>query len=267
METAIALLGGAAACLCLCVYVFLHLPKSTAENTRRPPAFGSLSIDLSTHLRLVHLLQLVAAVQQDHGGLWQGLVARTAPAFQPIRAAVPEGPWKAFQLQVGWMLLLLAAKAAANRAIISKVQRTTLAPLAMQLENAERFFAQAAQAEAQAEAEAAAAAAGSSKTAAAGNPQRSSSTGGSKQQLQPSGAAAAQPASGQPAGAAAAAAASGALSSASASSSSRPAAASSGGSSSMVSPGGAGGGEDELLQAEVAFLGMMSRPPSSSQEQ
>jgi hypothetical protein len=201
------------------------------------------------------------AVQEDQGGLWQGLVARTAPAFQPIRAAVPEGPWKAFQLQVGWMLLLLAAKSANNRAIISKVQRTTLAPLAMQLENAERFYAQAAQAEVQAEAEAAA-------KAAAGNPQRSSSSGGSKQQQRGLVVAAAQPAT-----AVAAPLGSTATTSTSAdASSSRSAVLSNGGSggSSMVSPGSAAaaaGGEDELLQAEVAFLGMMSRPPSSSQEQ
>eukprot|EP00879_Flechtneria_rotunda_P016669 GHRR01017444.1.p1 GENE.GHRR01017444.1~~GHRR01017444.1.p1 ORF type:complete len:203 (-),score=105.47 GHRR01017444.1:872-1480(-) len=86
----------------------------------------------------------VAAVQEDLGGLWQQLVARTAPAFQQISAAVPEGLWRPFNLQIGWLLLLLAVKNPNNRAIISKVQRTTLTPLATQLGNVEKFYQQAA---------------------------------------------------------------------------------------------------------------------------
>lgn len=67
------------------------------------------------------------------------------------------------------MLLLLACKAQANRALISRVQRTTLTPLAMQLENAERF------AEAAAALEAAAAAAAAAEGREGGNASRRAS--------------------------------------------------------------------------------------------
>lgn len=106
------------------------------------------------------------AVPQDQPGQWQQLVGRAAPAFQTIRAAVPPGPWKPFREQVSWMLLLLASKAPANRALISRVQRTTLTPLAMQLENAERFAEQAALVEAAAAAAAAAGAAAGGRESA-----------------------------------------------------------------------------------------------------
>lgn len=193
----------------------------------------------------------VHAVEQEQSGLWQSLVARTAPAVQSIRAAVPEGPWKPFKLQVGWMLLLLAAKSASNRAIISRVQRTTLTPLAMQLENAERYYAQAAEVAAAAEAATAAADSRDAAAAAALNP----SPGGTQaQQQQPSealrvaavGAAASRQPGAVPGG--------------------EPLPAVSGVSSMshQGSLGGASEGDDELLQAEVAFLGMMS---SSSRSQ
>jgi hypothetical protein len=54
-------------------------------------------------------------VPQDQPGQWQALVGATAPAFQAIQAAVPPGPWKPFKEQACWLLLLLAAKAPANR--------------------------------------------------------------------------------------------------------------------------------------------------------
>lgn len=63
------------------------------------------------------------------------------------------------------MLFLLSAKLPANREQISRLQRTSIAPLAQQLENAEKFAATAA-AEAEEE-EAAAPAAPSGATPAA----------------------------------------------------------------------------------------------------
>jgi hypothetical protein len=104
----------------------------------------------------------------DQPGQWSALVGRSAPAFQRLRSAVPPGPWKPFREQVSWLLLLLASKTAANRALVSRVQRTTLTPLAMQLENAERFAEQAAAVEAAAAAAAAEAAAGDRGATAAG---------------------------------------------------------------------------------------------------
>lgn len=192
--------------------------------------------------------------------MWQALVARTAPAFQPITAAVAEGPWKPFKLQIAWMLLLLAAKNPDSRAIISKVQRTTLSPLAMQLENAERFYQQAAEVEAAADMAAAAAGRGvarsSSTGATAGSASAASSrrnTGGGfaagQEQLNSSVSA---PAESTMAAIAAAApeVADGA-----------PAAASSG---VLGQPSGLEDDELSMLQAEVAFLGLMS---SSSQRE
>jgi hypothetical protein len=82
-------------------------------------------------------------VPQEQSNQWQALVGRSAPAFQSIRAAVAAGPWRPFKQQVCWLLLLLAAKSSSNRALLSRLQRTTLTPLAMQLENAERFAVQA----------------------------------------------------------------------------------------------------------------------------
>jgi hypothetical protein len=66
------------------------------------------------------------------------LVGRAAPAFPAVSARVGGGSWRPFRLQVSWMLLLLAVKAPANRMLISKVERASIAPLATQLENAER---------------------------------------------------------------------------------------------------------------------------------
>jgi hypothetical protein len=66
-------------------------------------------------------------VPQDQPGQWQALVGRTAPAFQAIKAAVPPGPWKPFKEQTCWLLLLLAAKAPANRCVVCSVPTAQLA--------------------------------------------------------------------------------------------------------------------------------------------
>jgi hypothetical protein len=125
----------------------------------------------------------------DQPGQWSALVGRSAPAFQRLRSAIPPGPWKPFREQVSWLLLLLASKTAANRALVSRVQRTTLTPLAMQLENAERFAEQAAAVEAAAAAADRGAAAGrgweqaggsSSSRAAAPSPLQHHSRGSSR---------------------------------------------------------------------------------------
>ena len=100
------------------------------------------------------------AVQEDPSQFWRQLVGRAAPAFQTVSAAVLPGAWRPFKLQASWLLLLLACKNPSNRQMLSRVERTTLLPLAMQLENAERFQQQAAAAEAAAAARTAAATAG-----------------------------------------------------------------------------------------------------------
>jgi hypothetical protein len=89
------------------------------------------------------------------------LVARAAPALQPVTATLPDSPWKPFRAQVAWLLLLLATKSPDTRALLGRLQRTMLAPLAAQLESAERFFAEAAAPDAAAVIAAAAAAAAS----------------------------------------------------------------------------------------------------------
>lgn len=193
----------------------------------------------------------VLAVQEDVGGMWQGLVARIAPAFQPITAAVAEELWKPFKLQIAWMLLLLAAKNPNNRAIISKVQRTTLTPLAMQLENAERFYQQAAGMEA-------AAAAGktiarSSSTGADGmstsSSRRGSGAGHAGIGVDPQSSSAVSAPAGNMAAAGPVAAAAAV---------SHGSAASAVGSDVPVQPGSVDDDELSMLQAEVAFLGLMS---------
>lgn len=88
-------------------------------------------------------------------------MARAAPALQPVTATLPDSPRKPFRAQVAWLLLLLATKSPDTRALLGRLQRTMLAPLAAQLESAERFFAEAAAPEAAAVIAAAAAAAAS----------------------------------------------------------------------------------------------------------
>jgi hypothetical protein len=77
-------------------------------------------------------------VHQDPVEAWRELVGRASPAFQRASARVADGPWRPFRLQLAWMLMLLAARAPANRMLIAKVERASIAPLATQLENAER---------------------------------------------------------------------------------------------------------------------------------
>eukprot|EP00775_Hariotina_reticulata_P001957 gene1957-2284_t len=114
----------------------------TMDALQRPAALlPAVIMDHTSGLAVLRTWSL----QEDLGGVWQQLVGRSAPAFQVISRAVPDGPWKPFASQVAWMLLLLAVKSPQNRSMIHKVQRTTLAPLAMQLENAERYLQQAAE--------------------------------------------------------------------------------------------------------------------------
>jgi hypothetical protein len=125
-------------------------------------------------------------VQADPSEYWRGLVGRAAPLFPGVASAVPPGPWKPFHEQLAWVLLLLALKANLNRQLMARLQRATLAPLASQLEAAEKYAAAAAAAE-QYAAVAAAGEAGQEGGAAGSSqrPSRSSSSGGGGREAGP----------------------------------------------------------------------------------
>eukprot|EP00955_Chlamydomonas_euryale_P023711 250228-Chlamydomonas_euryale.AAC.1 len=69
-------------------------------------------------------------------------LTRSSPLFESIGARLSEGPWKRAKLQAAWVLLLLSAKRSTTHALLAGLLRTSISPLAQQLENAEAFAAQ-----------------------------------------------------------------------------------------------------------------------------
>ncbi|KAL6747397.1 armadillo-type protein [Haematococcus lacustris] len=74
---------------------------------------------------------------------WTWLAGKSAAAFQAVACCLEDGVWRAVKVQLAWLLFLLAAKSAANRELLARLERSLVSPLAQQLANAEAFAASA----------------------------------------------------------------------------------------------------------------------------
>ncbi|MEW5320135.1 MAG: hypothetical protein WDW38_011232 [Sanguina aurantia] len=66
---------------------------------------------------------------------------QAAASFRTVPPHISPGPWAALKTQLAWLLYLLAVRSRSNRELLSQLQRTSVAPLAQQLANAEACVA------------------------------------------------------------------------------------------------------------------------------